>query len=474
MRRALALSLAALALALALLALFELVRGPLHALPARHLQALFLVIAAAAAGALLARPGPASAGRRAALAALLSALAMLANTRLIGSGDTRPAAYLPFALVRTHSLSFERLLDANPCLREPDGSLPYWFVAAGARTVSKYPLLTGLLALPFELPSALGRFDLCADDFNDLEKLAAVGLACLGIALLFLAFEALVGQRAAALAIGLYVAATPVLPLLGQALWQHTGACLGLSLAAFGLFDRPQGPRRTARIAFGAGLAVACRPPDVFIAVGFALALLAEERRYAAAWLAGTAPLALAALGNLVTLGAPFATGYGSVALTGWTAAWPEGFAGLLVSPARGLLVLSPVLGFAAFALARPALAPVRARQARLLALGAVAQLALMAKWAWWTGGYAPSTRMLAEALPVLGLGLALATKAAIESRARRPWFGAAAALSLWCTCLVTYVPPSPAVRASVWAMSDGPWSLRAYPPLAYLPWGGR
>ena len=393
---------------------------------------------------------------------------MCANTRLLGSGDSRPALYLPFAIVRTHSLSFETLIQNSGCMLEPDGTPPYWFVPWHGRTVSKYPLTTGLLALPLELPSALGFFDVCAPDLNDLEKIAATTLAALGVVLLFLSFEALVGGRAAMLAGLLYVMATPVLPILGQSLWQHTGACLGFSLGLWALFTLEPSARRSRLIAFGAGLAVACRPPDVFLAVALMLALLAEGRRHLTAWWVGAVPLAVLGVCNWVTLGSPWATGYRSEASRGWTAFWPEGVAGLLVSPARGLLLLYPVLLLAAGALLRRQAQPLRTRQYRLLFAGVVANLFLMAKWWAWTGGYSASPRMLADGLPILGVGLALAARRAIDFKRCRPWFASAAALSMLCACLVTYVPPTEATKEWIWRIRTGPWNWRAYPPVAY------
>jgi hypothetical protein len=402
------------------------------------------------------------------VAGLLAASAMLANTRLLGSGDTRPAAYLPFAIVRTGALTFETLIEESHCLRETDGSLPYWFVPWHAKTVSKYPLMMGLLALPLELPSALGTFDLCARDFDDLEKIAAALLAALGVTLLFWTFEKLVGIPAAALAACVYVMGTPVLPILGQCLWQHTGACLGFSLALLGLLTLPESPRRSALVCFGGGLAVACRPPDVFLAVGLGLALLAEGRRYLTAWAVGTVPLGVLGLCNWATLGSPWATGYGTEASRGWTAFWPEGFAGLLVSPKRGLLLLYPVLLLAVGALLGAQPQPLRTRQYRLLMVGVLAHLALMAKWWAWSGAVAAAPRMQSDALPILGIGLALATRAALTSERARRWFMPAAALSMLCACLVTYVPAAEATKQWIWRTSGSTWNWRAYPPLAY------
>ncbi len=475
MRRSLVVSLTVLALLLFGVMGLELVLGPARLrlaslqLPKRNLQLLAALTAGAFAAALLARKRPLTPTSRAVLAGLLAASAMLANTRLLGSGDTRPAAYLPFAIVRTRSLSFETLIQQSGCLREPDGSLPYWFVPWEGRTVSKYPLMMGLLALPIELPSTLGTFDVCSKDFNDLEKIAAAILAALGVVFLFLTFEKLVDLKAAALAAFFYVMATPVLPILGQCLWQHTGACLGFSLALLGLLTMGDSPRRSALIALGAGLGVACRPPDAFLAVGLMLALLAEGRRHLTACLVALVPLVVLGLCNWVTLGSPWATGYGTEASHGWTAFWPEGLAGLLVSPTRGLLLLYPVLIFGVGALVRAQQQALRTRQYRLLMAGVVAHLALMAKWWAWSGAVAPAPRMLSDALPILGVGLAMAARTAIGSKTKRPWFVSAGVLSMVSACLVTYVPPAELTKQWIWRTSGGAWNWRAYPPVAYV-----
>jgi hypothetical protein len=88
-----------------------------------------------------------------------------------------------------------------------------------------------------------------------------------------------------------------------------------------------------------------------------------------------------------------------------WSLALPEGLAGLLVSPSRGLLVYSPVLAVAFLGLARgcagSAGAPVR-----YLALAVGTSLLTLATYTVWWGGHSFGPRLLVDVLPALALGL--------------------------------------------------------------------
>jgi hypothetical protein len=202
------------------------------------LSALLAVIALVAAGGLRHRLGQATA------VGGLTLTVLLANLGPFPTGDVYPAAMLPFAIVRNGQLTFEgtgldqkRLpLSANP--------LPYFIVRSGERIASKYSPAVGVLATPIYLPAALGRFDANSPVVEHLGKLAAAILTALGVVLIFAAAARLAEPRLAAAATALYVLGTPVLPVVGQALWLHTGAVLGFSLALLGLTRSEDPPWR--------------------------------------------------------------------------------------------------------------------------------------------------------------------------------------------------------------------------------------
>ncbi len=406
------------------------------------------VLAFAGIAALLGSAGMALRRRSAVAAILLLGIgAPLLNSRLIGSQDTEPAAELVFRVVRERTLK----------VPGPAG----WAMPLGDGTfASRYPVATPLLALPVALPASLGHGALTLRFRNVVEKLCASVLTGLMLALLFLAQRRVAGPRSAAIASVLVLLGTAALPVLGQALWQHTGAALALAagLASLGL---PETRTRSLAVGFCAGLAVACRPPDLPLALG----LLWLARRPLAT--AGAAvPVALTLLYQALMFGSALRTGYGDEASIGWRPPWPDGavgFAGLWVSPARGLLVCYPILVFALWGLwRRPAL--------RALALAVLAESLLIACWWAWDGGWSLGPRMLADATPYFGLGLAVAVEAsAVWRRAARACLTGAAALSCATAMALTYVYPRPHAAALVRELRSGAWTPRAWPLHAWF-----
>ncbi len=433
-------------------------------IPARRLQAELAVVAVLVCFAVLAGRGRPTQDRPIApLVALLAFASFLANTRLVGSADTLPAAYLPMVLARDHTLAF----DNARYLFEHDGGWAFYLVRLQGHVVSKFPVATGLLAIPFYLPAMVGTLDPPNPLFNDMQKIAASGMTAIGVAFLFDAMRRIVGLKAALTASAVYALGTAIASILSQALWQHTGAVLGLSVAIWALV-RPFSARvRGIVVGVGAGTAVACRPVDVLLAAAV-FAALARKEGSAVPWalLVSALPIGLLGAYDTWAFGAPWTTGYLDEAAGGWTAPWLTGFAGLLVSPGRGLLVFEPVVLFALWSLVRwrsdlpgPIAVPLTA--------GFATYVIVMAKWWAWDGAFSAGPRMLSDTLPLVALGFGLAF-----SRLRGRWRGALAVAAGWSVAvhaLLIYVPPGPATKRLVWEQAAGVWSVRSFPLVAYL-----
>ncbi len=468
--RAFALLLRAAAAALAGWAVLVLYRGPgsgdSFGPPAPH----WLIAAAALAwaGSTLAR----TRGSTVALGSLAFAVTLLvlvANDRLLGSADTRPTAVLPFSILRHHSLALPEEL------RPAAGPLPFWMLPRGSALLSRYPIATAILATPLYFPSAAGAMDPRSPAVDELEKLAAALLTALGAALVAVALARLVPRSAALVATGLYVVGTPLLPVVGQALWQHTGAVLCLSLALWALVTKPSGHTRALLVGLAVGAAAACRPIAAVLSAGVLCALLLVDRRGAllgAAW--ALLPLGLQLACNRLLFGQALATGYGAEAHS-WLATWPdgvEGITGLLVSPTRGLFLLAPLTGAAAIALfaVRPASSgPLSRHQLWIFGATFAAYVVLLGHWWAWHGGFSAGPRLLSDALPLLAPGLALFVHAALEAS---PGPRAAAALlacaSVGTQILLAEVEPTVRTRCLVWLRCEGDWRLHAFAPFAF------
>ncbi len=177
-------------------------------------------------------------------------------------------------------------------------------------------------------------------------------------------------------------------------------------------------------------------------------------------WIAagGAAPALLWAAYNQARFGSPVATGYAEE-LSRWTTPWPEGLAGLLISPGRGLLIYCPLLAGALICL------PTFRRQRPILALlgpmGLAILLALYSRWWAWEGGWCWGPRFLVPALPWLLLPLV-----SFFSGALSRWRARAVQLSLALAAV------SSALSVSVNPHDYYQWMKRWMQPRPEL-WGG-
>jgi hypothetical protein len=355
--------------------------------------------------------------------ALVCLLVYNANLRLIGAGDTVSARYLPLVLWQDGTLALgerQRLLAhghpmALPRFR-PDNAdgkaqyfepTAYWMIRTREHELaSVYPVVTPLLVAPLYAPAthwldARGWEQPHVDRIAEwMEKLTASLLAAIASVLVFLMLRREGNPWRVPLALA-FAFGTNTWMISSQALWQHGTGELLLALAML----LALGPAHAARIALLGAVCVlmaANRPPDALFAAALGLFVVWRHWRDAL-WIivGGAVPFAALLYYNLGFMG-HLAGGYGVVKppvnffQSDWT-----GLAGLLVSPARGLLVFSPFLAFVVVGLIRRVRAPDTRVLAVLLALAVVGQLLLYAQGDW-RAGTSWGPRWLTDMLPVL------------------------------------------------------------------------
>jgi Dolichyl-phosphate-mannose-protein mannosyltransferase len=303
------------------------------------------------------RDSPA-ADRRAAVALVVLALTVYnLNFRVIQDGDTTPARALPFALWRTGSVRLDPV--AGLVTAVPPGK-PYheaywvWRSPAG-HLYSCYPIVTPLLVSPLYAPAVAWlawrgweawRLENTA---LRMEKIAASLLASLSVGLFYLLARRQADPRRAFLAAVAYGFATGTWVISSQALWLHGAAELLAVCALLAATAEPR-PATLAAAGLAAGLMAGNRPPDALLAAGILVYIVARRGRQALWALAAAA----AALAPVVAYNlAVFRHLAGGYAVSGLAGPHPfyahpllPGVAGLLLSPAKGLLVFSPFLLF--------------------------------------------------------------------------------------------------------------------------------
>ena len=347
-----------------------------------------------------------------------------ANLRQIGAGDTVPARYLPLILWHDGTLD----LDANARLvahghstiadwdrpAVADGKVAYfepwayWMLRTRQnRFVSLYPVVTPLLVAPLYLPAVIwldahGWEQPQIDRVAELmEKVSASFLASLASILMFLVLRRDGTRWSLPLAL-VFAFGTNTWMISSQALWQHGTGELLVALALL-LVVSPASPVRIVLLGAVCVLMAANRPPDALIAGAMVLFTVWSRRRNALWLLAGAAvPLAALLYYNLNFIG-HVAGGYvlakprnNNFFQLDWS-----GVPGLLVSPARGLLVFSPFLVFVPVGLIQRLREP--GSKGLAVALGsAVAAQVLLYSQADWRAGVSWGPRWLTDLLPIL------------------------------------------------------------------------
>jgi hypothetical protein len=329
----------------------------------------------------------------AAAVALGALVLLLSNGRPIGSGDTRPTERAAASLAQEADLD----LDEYAEIEEPFAR------TVGSHRVSIYPVLSAVLAAPL-FAAARPFFALDETGTALLGKLAAAFFSSLAAGALFMA----VGRRrpveeavltAAVFALGTSVWST------SQALWQHPAAVLFLSLAVWCLVRSGEDAAWAGRAGLPLGLAVAARHADLVLVAVLAVGIALRRPRQVPALIAWASPAVLfVLLYQWVYFDAPWRHGF-SGSLGRFAEPWGLGHAGLLISPAKGLLVFTPVVVVAVIGMARAFRRGERWLVATLAA-AAVGHWLLMGRWSEWHGGESWGPRMMTDVLPLIFLFL--------------------------------------------------------------------
>jgi hypothetical protein len=357
--------------------------------------------------------------------------------------DTLPASEQPWNVLRRGTF----FLDGLPALQKP----AYWVVRLpDGHAASAYPPGIVLLALPFYLPAALSRTPPDAAVLGAFERATAAVLCAIAALLLGFALRAL-GATFRQVAMGTFLAAlcTPMLSLSSGALWQHTALSVTLSAILLAV-ARKERPASAHLVLWATAFTVLSRAPGLLLLLPFAW-VARDQRRLLTAFAGGLAVGAAAMFAaNAATFGSPFRSGYAYLLRgSGFTLGeLPESIAGLLVSPAHGLIFFSP---WVLFGLQR-ATSPV----ARACQIAALLEYGLMMLWwCWW--GSAFGSRMLAEASLLLAVPVALAPPASRWGR-RALAVTAAVALATHATfpALLAHDPPYSPYGA--WTAEANPW----------------
>lgn len=382
----------------------------------------------------------------------------LSNGRLVGSVDNIPARYLPLSIIREGNFDLNEFL-----FLYRSQVLLYPIQYQHGHFLPFTPVGGSLVAVPFYLIPAVAGISAESPWLPHMEKVAAAGIASLSALFVLLTLAYLVPIRTALLAAALYAFATATFGVSSQSLWPVGSAqlllALGLYLLTRGLTD----PRWIPYAALPLAWAVLCRPSAALIGLTVTVYVLHHRRKQFLPFVLLALPAAAFQLAyNAVYLGNPFLPpGYVSTGghvlarLENFSTPLLKGLAGLLISPAVGFFVYSPVFLFALIGIWRRW----RARDllAQYLAAAAFAVILLESKLNMWWGGIVLGPRYVVEVSPILTYFLAFGIPRS-DGMWKKRLFALLAAWSVYANGLVAFAFDGSWDRqAKLWSWSKSP-----------------
>ncbi|HTS48287.1 MAG TPA: hypothetical protein VMH05_10115 [Bryobacteraceae bacterium] len=346
------------------------------------------------------------------------------NMRPIPSGDSLCTSLVPLSILLDHSVLLDRfgpwLFSHVPYTREV-------IRFKGGHYYSGYPIAGGVLVTPLYLPllAVPGLRDWNPGSLvvlaRILEKFAASAIAAFS-AVVMLALLLRLTSRYWAWRLTLaYALATATWSIASQALWQHTTVELAI-VGSLYFLEAWWRNRESAGALWLCGACAACalmiRPGEVVLLAALAAGILVARARL----LDYVRLFALPALGGLLALAYNlyfFSNPTGTYTFGMWAGSALKGVAGLLVSPARGLLIYMPIAVFALCAFL-PAASDARRKHAPLLVASGtllVLHFLVVSRVNLWWGGYCWGPRYLTEIMPLLVILMALGS-----AELERPW----------------------------------------------------
>jgi hypothetical protein len=277
------------------------------------------------------------------LAALIAMVSFVvyAYSPVLQSTDSRWTLHVAQSLILEGNLDLDEYVERG--LIDPDN---YRVVQIGERIYSFFPLGTSLLSVPFvALHRAVGP--MLGPDRGELSRVFEMRVASVIVsicaAVVYGICRTSLNRLWSAFLAGVFCFGTSAWSTASRALWQHGPSMLMLSVALYIVLLAEKRPKWIAWAGLPLAYALVIRPTNSISAVCLTVYVLVRHRKRILGFLGVAAAVAVPfAILNLTTYRALLPSYYLPSRL-GTNKAFFEAMAANLVSPARGLLVYSPV-----------------------------------------------------------------------------------------------------------------------------------
>ena len=333
--------------------------------------------------------------------------AVYASSRVITSSDSRWTLHVAMSIIKEGNVDLDEygeIIEKNQhaAIMYLDDHLYYFFPSGTPVLITPIVLLIDKVAHHFWSVDLYARLQEARDALvRGIELYIACFLVALVCVLIYLIARQSLDRKRSMLLTLLFAFCTSAWSTASRALWSHGPSMLMLSASLYLLLRARTRPSLAQYVSIPLACAYIIRPTNSISVVLLTVYILVKYPRYLLRYLCYAAILALPFIAhNYQVYHQPLPPYHVPERLR--STHFAEALIAHLVSPARGLLIYSPILLFAAYGVALK----IRRSEFELLdglLLGAVFLhwLVISTLWQWWGGGsYGP--RLFTDMLPYL------------------------------------------------------------------------
>lgn len=343
-------------------------------------------------------------------------LIYISSVRFMGTIDGAPTRMLPLSILQEGDFDLD---EYTP--RDKEDFVWFVFIDTGNHYISKYPVLSAILALPIYAIPYFAGVEFTSTLVITLAKVSAAMITTFSAMFLLFIFRKYISEKWSIFLTIAYALGTSSWSISSQDLWQHGASQLFLIITVYLLLKSKKTDLFYVLIGLSIGLAVAARYLNIIFAALFLIYILYRYRQKIVATILGVIlPVSLVAIYQSYYLDKPWQTGYScgpfinrSVScIEGWHSNFWDGFGGLLVSPSRGLFVFTPFLIISLLGIWKIWNKKKIENQLdnillfKYISVGVIIFTIIMSKWWAWYGGYTYGPRMMVDIVPYLMLFL--------------------------------------------------------------------
>jgi hypothetical protein len=337
-------------------------------------------------------------------------LIFISSPRFLGTIDGSSTRVLTLSILEEGNFDLDEYIP-----EDNTDIVGFVYINTGDHFISKYPVLTSILALPIYAGPYFAGVSFTREVVATLANITAALITTFSAIFLLFIFRKYLSEKWSIFLVVAYAFGTSSWTISSQDLWQHGTSQLFLILVVYLLLKPKKSDLIFLLTGLAIGLAVAARYLNIIFAVIFLIYILYKYREKIVATLLGLlVPLSLIAIYQSYYLNSPWHTGYScelqkTPCIEGWNSLFWDGFGGLLVSPGRGLFIFTPFLLFSVIGAWYIWKRKKENKKnynllLRYLSIGVLVFILVMSKWWAWYGGVTYGPRMLVDIVPFLML----------------------------------------------------------------------